>query len=195
MTKDELRKALRSARREHVAAQPDGIRALLFLRPPAAIMDLIPESATIGLYRANPHEAPASHYARFFAERGHALALPRFAGRGSDMEFAAFTEPFGESDLEPGPFGLLQPAADAPDMTPDVLFVPLVGFTPEGARLGQGGGHYDRWLEAHPTTLAIGLGWDVQAVDELPVEAHDRSLDAVITPTRMYGPFAKETLH
>ena len=80
-------------------------------------------------------------------------------------------------------------------MTPDVLFVPLVGFTPEGARLGQGGGHYDRWLEAHPTTLAIGLGWDVQAVDELPVEAHDRSLDAVITPTRMYGPFAKETLH
>ncbi|NVD44196.1 5-formyltetrahydrofolate cyclo-ligase [Qipengyuania atrilutea] len=195
MTKDELRKTLRSARREHVAAQPEGIRALLFLRPPAAILDLIPEGATIGLYRANPHEAPAAHYARFFAERGHSLALPRFLSRGADMHFAAFTEPFGESDLEPGPFGLMQPAAEAAAMIPDVLFVPLVGFTRDGARLGQGGGHYDRWLEAHPDTLAIGLGWDVQAVDDLPLEAHDYALDAVITPTRMYGPFAKETLH
>ncbi len=41
----------------------------------------------------------------------------------------------------------------------DVLFVPLVGFTAQGQRLGQGGGHYDRWLEAHPDAVPIGMAW------------------------------------
>lgn len=71
-----------------------------------------------------------------------------------------------------------------------MLFVPLVGFTAEGARLGQGGGHYDRWLADHPDTTAIGLAWDGQRVDDLPTEAHDIPLAAVVTPTRIYGPFA-----
>ena len=38
--------------------------------------------------------------------------------------------------------------------------------------------------------LAIGLAWDCQLVDDLPHEAHDRPLAAVVTPTRLYGPFA-----
>jgi 5-formyltetrahydrofolate cyclo-ligase len=70
-----------------------------------------------------------------------------------------------------------------------VLFVPVVGFTEDGARLGQGGGHYDRWLAAHPGAVAIGLAWDCQRVDALPVEPHDAPLAAVVTPTRLYGPF------
>ncbi|MFN6934263.1 MAG: 5-formyltetrahydrofolate cyclo-ligase, partial [Tsuneonella sp.] len=93
------------------------------------------------------------------------------------------------SDLEDGPFGL-QPAPDAEEVRPDVLFIPLVAFSPDGRRLGQGGGHYDRWLAAHPDTLAIGLAWDVQEVADLPLETHDRRLDAVVTPTRVIGPFA-----
>ena len=67
--------------------------------------------------------------------------------------------------------------------------MPLVGFTEQGDRIGQGGGFYDRWLAAHPDTLAIGMAWDVQKVDELPVEDHDMPLTAIITPTRIYGPF------
>jgi 5-formyltetrahydrofolate cyclo-ligase len=74
-------------------------------------------------------------------------------------------------------------------VVPDVLFVPLVGFTADGGRLGQGGGHYDRWLEAHPETKAIGLAWDCQLADDLPREPHDRPLLAVVTPTRLYGPW------
>jgi 5-formyltetrahydrofolate cyclo-ligase len=80
-----------------------------------------------------------------------------------------------------------QPSDDAEPLTPDVLFVPLVGFTPALERLGQGGGHYDRWLAEHPPRLTIGLAWDVQACDTLPTEHHDQRLDAVITPTRIYG--------
>ena len=190
LTKTSLRKKLRALRRDHVAALPASMRALVFHRPPAPLLDLVPEGATVGLYRANPHEAPASAYAKFFLERGHELALPRFAHRGADMEFARFADPYEEEDCEVGPFGILQPFADAPSMVPDVLFVPLLGFTAEGARLGQGGGHYDRWLAAHPQAVPIGLAWDSQLVDDLPTEPHDIPLAAVVTPTRIYGPFA-----
>ncbi len=189
-TKAALRQALRAARRRHVAALPDATRALLFRVPPAPLAALIPDGATIGLYRAGPNEAPAAAYARHFLERGNTIALPRFADRDAPMEFALHTDPFEESDLEAGPFGLLQPLAQAEAAVPDVVIAPLIGFTADGHRLGQGGGHYDRWLAAHPDAIAIGLAWDAQLVEELPHEPHDRTLAAVVTPTRLYGPFA-----
>ena len=190
MTKDELRKKLRKARRDTVAALPQSMRGLVFHRPPAPLLDMVPEGAVVGLYRTGPFEAPAASYARFFLERGHELALPRFASRTAAMEFARFSDPYDEEDLEVGPFGILQPFADAPAMVPDVVFVPLVGFTETGLRLGQGGGHYDRWLADHPDVAPIGLAWDSQKVDLLPLEEHDRPLRAVVTPTRIFGPFA-----
>lgn len=189
-TKDDLRRILRATRRDHVASLPESVRGLIFHRPPAPLLELVPLGATVGLYRATPFEAPAAAYARFFMERGHPLALPRFADRDAPMEFAAFADPFEEVDLDVGPFGILQPESDSPRADPDVLFVPLVGFTAQGARLGQGGGHYDRWLEDHPDATAIGLAWDCQLVEHLPSEPHDRRLAAVVTPTRIYGPFA-----
>lgn len=187
--KSELRTTLRSARREHVQAIPAAMRALIFHRPPAPLLELVPAEAMIGLYAAGPFEAPAASYAKFFFEAGHALALPRFATRNADMEFARHEDPFEESDCEIGPFGMVQPLATAEAILPDLLFVPLIGFTDTGARLGQGGGHYDRWLAEHPGTTAIGLAWDMQKVAEIPQERHDMPLTAVVTPTRICGPF------
>jgi len=187
--KKSLRKSLRAERRRHVAALPDATRGLLFRVPPAPLAALIRAGASVGLYRATREEAPAAAYARHFSEAGHAITLPRFADRDAPMEFALHSDPFGESDLETGPLGLLQPLAEAEVAVPDVLIVPLIGFTAGGHRLGQGGGHYDRWLAAHPAVIAIGLGWDCQLVDSLPHEVHDRPLAAVVTPTRLYGPF------
>lgn len=186
MTKQELRKTLRAARRDHVGSLPDTVRGLVFHRPPAPMLELVPRDAVIGLYAATGHEAPTAAYARFFFEQGHRLALPRFASREAPMHFASHGDPFESSDLEPGPLGLLQPSADAAEILPDVVFVPLLGFTAEGGRLGQGGGHYDRWLAAHPGTQAIGLAWDCQLLGSLPLEAHDRPLSAVVTPTRFF---------
>ncbi|MBU0668768.1 MAG: 5-formyltetrahydrofolate cyclo-ligase [Alphaproteobacteria bacterium] len=187
--KNQIRTRLRGERRAHVQAIPAAMRALIFHRPPAPLLDLVPDDATIGLYAAGPFEAPAASYAKFFFEAGHALALPRFATRNAGMEFAHHEDPFEESDCEVGPFGLMQPLSGAETVTPDLLFVPLIGFTDTGARIGQGGGHYDRWLAEHPGTVAIGLAWDVQKVDALPLEPHDVPLTAVVTPTRLYGPF------
>lgn len=188
-TKAQIRGRLRADRIAHAAALPEQVRALVFHRPPRPVLDLIPDDAIIGLYRAIPGEAPACAYARFFAELGHRIALPWFADHDAAMTFRAFTDPFGESDLVEGPFGV-QPADRCEETCPQVVFVPLVAFTPDGHRLGQGGGHYDRWLGAHPGVTAIGLAWDMQEVDSFPREAHDRRLDAVVTPTRMLGPFA-----
>lgn len=184
-----LRKTLRAARREHVAALDPRVKALLFMRPPAALGGLIPDGATIGLYAAIGDEAPTDGYARHFHEAGHRIAMPFFAARGAPMEFRHWASPYLEDLLEPDPYGARQPLADADALVPDVLFVPLIGFTAMGMRLGQGGGHYDRWLEAHPHTPAIGMAWDSQLAEDLPTEAHDRPLAAVVTPTRLYGPF------
>ena len=192
MDKAELRAKLRAARRAHVAGLPGAVRALLFHRPPRAVEALIPHGTAIGVYAATPEEAPAGAYARHFAEAGHAIYLPWFAGRDATMRFRRWDNPFSEDDaLGPGPWGVLQPADDAEEAAPAVLFVPLVGFTAQGGRLGMGAGHYDRWLADHPQTLAVGLGWDCQEVTAMPHEPHDRPLDAVITPTRLLGPFGK----
>ena len=187
--KKAIRNRLRAARREHAASLSPRDSALVFHRPPAAVAGLVPEGAAIGLYRADPGEAPASGYAKFFHERGHTIALPWLVNLETPMVFKVHADPYGESDLAKGYFGLMQGSEDAEIVEPDVLFMPLVAFTPSGDRLGQGGGFYDKWLGAHPETIRIGLAWDMQEVPELPIEPHDMGLTAVVTPTRLLGPF------
>jgi 5-formyltetrahydrofolate cyclo-ligase len=181
-----LRRRMRIRRREHEAALPIQTRALLFHRPPARIVALVPDGGTVGLYHAVPPEAPTAAYARWFHEHGCRIALPWFASEQAAMEYRIWADPYDESLLEPGPFGALQPDADAEHVEPGLVILPLIAFTADGHRLGQGGGHYDRWHAAHPLVPAIGLAWDVQKVDSLPIEDHDHPLDAVITPTRLY---------
>lgn len=188
--KKEVRARFRDARRQHVASLDTATCALLFMRPPAAVVDAIPTEALIGLYHASPHEARTSGYAKFFLERGHTLALPRFSSSDAPMEFAVYKDPFEEADLEAGPFGTMQPTSDADAVIPGALFVPLIGFTAAGERLGQGGGHYDRWIARSRPPCVIGLAWDCQLAESLPCEVHDERMDAVITPTRMYGTMA-----
>lgn len=187
-TKRTIRTRMLEARKAHAAALPAAVSALVFHRPPSAVLDLVPDDAVIGLYRATPGEAPAGGYARFFHERGHTVALPWLVDRATPMVFRQHSDPHAESDLAQGYSGLWQGGEDAPIVDPDVLFVPLVAFTAAGDRLGQGGGFYDKWLAAHPETVRIGLAWDMQEVPELPVEEHDMRLNAVVTPTRVLVP-------
>ncbi|MBN9506397.1 MAG: 5-formyltetrahydrofolate cyclo-ligase [Altererythrobacter sp.] len=187
--KKQLRDELRRKRKAHAAALPTEVSALVFNRPPAQLLALVPEEATVGLYRSDEGEAPSRAYIKFFFERGNRIALPRVTTLDKPMEFRLHTDPWEESDLESGVWGLRQPGLGAPVVVPDVLFMPLVGFTAKGDRLGQGGGYYDRYLAAHPQVVAIGMAWDIQEVPELPLEPHDMRLSAIVTPTRVLGPF------
>lgn len=181
-----LRADFRRRRSEHVAALPHGLRALILSRPPGPVAEMAPEGATVGLYYPAPAEAPATGWARWFAEHGRRVALPWFAARDEQMEFRLWSNPWDEEQLVPGPWRALQPAEDGPAVVPDLVVVPVLAFTADGQRLGQGGGHYDRWLAAHPQVPAIGLAWDCQIAEGLPCESHDRPLAMVVTPTRIY---------
>lgn len=181
-----LRRSYRRARADHVAALPERLRALMLNRPPAPMASRVPADATIALYHPVGAEAPALGWARWFAEQGCTVALPWFAARDAAMAFRVWDNPWDDGQLVAGPWNALQPAGDAPEASPMLVVVPLVAFTAAGGRLGQGGGHYDRWLAAHPEVPAIGLAWDCQLADDLPLEDHDRRLAAVVTPTRIY---------
>lgn len=86
-----------------------------------------------------------------------------------------------------GAHGIGEPPAGAPEVRPAVVLVPLLLFDRRGGRLGQGGGHYDRAL-THLRTCgpvrAIGLAWDMQETDPMPLAEWDAPLDLVVTPTR-----------
>jgi 5-formyltetrahydrofolate cyclo-ligase len=187
--KKRLRAELKARRHEFLVAIPEAQHGLLFRRPPAAVTSLVPEGTVISVYHEMQSEVPASNYARWFFEAGHRVALPWFAARGEPMQFREWSNPFIEELLVPDPYGTMQPADEAPILVPEVMFCPLLGFTARGGRIGYGAGHYDRWMAQHRPALAIGLAWDCQLVDELPLEPHDVMLDAIVTPTRIYGPF------
>ena len=91
--------------------------------------------------------------------------------------------------LETLSFGLVQPRAGEPelageavDATLDLALVAGVAFDRRGYRLGYGAGYFDRFL-AGRRFPALGLAFDEQIVDELPVEPHDVAMRAVLTPS------------
>lgn len=90
-----------------------------------------------------------------------------------------------------GPFAADLAAAHPPGV--DVVLMPALAADTSGARLGQGGGWYDRSLagsaagDAKPRLLvAVVLDDELfdARTDPLPVESHDMGVDAVLTPTR-----------
>lgn len=63
-----------------------------------------------------------------------------------------------------------------------MVVVPGLAFTADGRRLGQGGGHYDRFLTGvSPQCLLVGVAFAEQLVMDIPVESHDVVLDAVVS--------------
>lgn len=77
-----------------------------------------------------------------------------------------------------------------PEMHPDdldLVVVPGMAFDAQRRRLGRGGGYYDRFLSTLPArTAKAGICFDEQLVEAVPCAAHDRTLDAVFTPTRQH---------
>jgi 5-formyltetrahydrofolate cyclo-ligase len=115
---------------------------------------------------------------------GCRLALPVVRGRGQRLSFRAWQP---GDPLESGVFGTLQPAAGCETLEPDVLLVPLLACDAEGWRLGYGGGYYDRTLEAlrqQRKVTAIGVGFDLQFVPDVPHGADDQRLDWLLTDRR-----------
>jgi len=115
---------------------------------------------------------------------GCRLALPVVQGRGQRLSFRAWSP---GDPLEAGVFGTLQPSAGSEALEPDALLVPLLACDAEGWRLGYGGGFYDRSLEdlrKRRKVTAVGVGFDLQLVADVPHGADDQRLDWLLTDRR-----------
>jgi 5-formyltetrahydrofolate cyclo-ligase len=107
------------------------------------------------------------------------------------------------SVMQKNRYGILEPKLNVTDVIPtaqlDIIFTPVVAFDDSGARLGMGGGYYDRTLStwfantgrANKATMnkpyPIGLAHDCQLVDCIPTEPWDIPIPEIITPTQHFS--------
>jgi 5-formyltetrahydrofolate cyclo-ligase len=138
--------------------------------------------SAIALYHPKGDELDTWPLAEALITAGHHILLPACGARDAPLDFRRFDPAV---PLVKGRFGIMEPGADAPVETPDVVIVPLLAVRPDGARLGYGGGHYDRTLEAlrraDQPPSAIGFGYGAQQMDRFPIDDHDQFLDGFVS--------------
>lgn len=197
MDKAELRRAV-IARRD--AIEPD-VRAAKSAAICARLVELLGRSdpaapRTVAVYAVMGSEVDPAAFATAAADRGWQVAYPCMlsatdtvacgqrmcmrAVAADDASAAPFiahpTQAFAATNIDSNRFPIVP--AEALDM----IVVPLVAFDQTGARLGYGGGCYDRYLPMlSPACQIIGIAFDEQRVDHIPTDAHDLPLPHIIS--------------
>lgn len=179
VTKTDLRRHYRTARRAYVASLTEAAREAQERALAANVTPLLAGTPMVGSYAAIGDEIDPMWIEKAIGPH----AFPRVAGPDISFHIAQWR------DMQPGFQNIPEPAASAPRVDPDVVLVPLVAVTLAGVRLGQGRGYYDRALSrlraSNPQLLAIGLAWECQIAPTLPADPWDAALDLVATPARL----------
>ncbi|MBI1186545.1 MAG: 5-formyltetrahydrofolate cyclo-ligase [Alphaproteobacteria bacterium] len=172
--KAEARLAARAARAEAAQLDPGACLKVMENFPVApARLDPIAAYWPIGT-EMDPRPLMAA-----LAKAGRTIALPRADARDAPVRFLAWDG----ATLAPDAYGAPAPHASADVVAPMLIIVPLLAFDRTGARLGQGGGVYDRTLRAlRPRGIvAVGLAYAAQELDSVPAGPDDQGLDWVVT--------------
>jgi 5-formyltetrahydrofolate cyclo-ligase len=182
-TKQQLRKELLAARR---AVRPAvRIRAALAVAHHISLTRWLAPGKRIGLYASMPQELGTAPLIELAQARGCRVFLPRITSmRTRSMRFVPLN-----AHAQPHSFGMLEPEGDAwiGARFLDTIFVAGVGFDRRGARLGHGAGFYDRALSFRRFRdhwrgpRLVGLAYDFQVVEQIPVTSHDVFMDAIVT--------------
>ncbi|MEO0983226.1 MAG: 5-formyltetrahydrofolate cyclo-ligase [Pseudomonadota bacterium] len=172
-----LRHHMRQIREEAAARDPGAGESLADVFP----MKLLERYGPVvsGYVKLNDEIDPAPLLKKL-AQGGGELALPRVDPDGL-ISFRAWSH--GEP-LERGAFGLAEPAAEAPRVTPTLVLVPALAIDAKGVRLGYGKGHYDRALarlRAEGRAFACALVYQAQIIDAVPSEPHDQQMDWAVS--------------
>ena len=163
-----------------------------------ATVDTAPALATL-IETLRPQQGPISFYwpirteidprpaMRALAET-HPVCLPVTQGY-SPLIFRTWTE---DTRMETDGFGVETPDAEAAEVTPNTLVIPMLAFDLVCHRLGYGAGHYDRTIEAlkirGPVTT-IGFAYAAQKLSQpLPTDPTDQALDQIITEDGIHTP-------
>lgn len=197
MDKAELRRAV-IARRGAIDLDVRKAKSAVICTRLAELLGRLDAAAprTVAVYAAMGSEADPAAFAAAAAARGWRVAYPCMlsasdaaacgqrmcmravsAGDASEVPFIAHpTRAFAATNVDSDRFPIVP--AEALDM----IVVPLVAFDRTGARLGYGGGCYDRYLPTLSATCQIiGIAFDEQRVDHIPTDAHDLPLPNIIS--------------
>lgn len=138
-----------------------------------------PAPRTIATFAAMPGEVDLLPLLERFP--GHRWALPRVAG--DELVFHEIRD-LAQELIATGPFGIREPAAHLPVVSPpdvDLWLCPGLAFDAHGGRLGHGRGYYDRSLaRARPEAVRVGVCHPLQRVTDVFGEAHDVPMTLVI---------------
>ncbi len=160
----------------------------------AARLFVLPEvqgAERVLFYASLPEEVDTWPLLEAWLRGGRVPLLPGLDGRGGPLRAAPILDL--AADLKPGAFGILEPDPDRTGTVEwasiQVAVLPGLAFDLRGYRLGRGAGHYDRSLAALlPEARRIGLAFECQVVQRLPVEPHDIPVDLVVTEERIISP-------
>ena len=187
MTSADLKRAKRDVRRRVLAAR-DAMSGEERERAAGRVAERLLELAemkrasTVMAFWSFGSELDTSPLIDALHARGVRVALPRIID--GDLEPRGYLP--GDA-VTVTTFGAMEPATGerVDPLTIDVIVTPAVAFDRSGRRVGYGGGFYDRFfLRTRPDALRVGVGFDVQLVDQdLPNGHFDLGLDAVVTPS------------
>ena len=183
-SKRELRIALKARRREVTPV----VRTLYSADVCERIFDredvkrAIDRKGVFAAYLASADEIDLAVLIRRIWNCGCKVAVP--AWRGETYRLVDYSP---DTKLVAGPMGIAEPEVKefgeqaVEESAVSVWIVPGLAFSPAGARLGYGGGWYDRFLsKADPESISLGVAYPFQIVDSLPLEPHDLPLSDVV---------------
>jgi 5-formyltetrahydrofolate cyclo-ligase len=185
-SKGDLRLAA-MARRDAIAAAErfDAAQRIAERGLPQDVGTRLGPGITVSGYSPLKSEISPLPLMRHCADAGAALALPVVVGRGKPLIMRAWS--FG-APLRAGVWGIREPPAEAAEVFPDILLVPLLAFDRTGHRIGYGAGYYDMTIDALRTrkpVVAIGIAFAAQEIAVVPATPRDARLDLVLTEHEM----------
>jgi 5-formyltetrahydrofolate cyclo-ligase len=114
-------------------------------------------------------------------DEGKRVAVPKMTDKAHEMVFIEITSLY---ELTETRYGIAEPVYNEEKVLKSdedtLIVVPLVAFDEDNYRLGYGGGYYDTYLSGNKYMSAIGIAYEEQKCEKLPVEETDRKLDRVI---------------
>ncbi|HUU72355.1 MAG TPA: 5-formyltetrahydrofolate cyclo-ligase [Burkholderiales bacterium] len=142
------------------------------------------QAQTVAAYASFKSELDTDEFLKAVLQQGKRLLLPRIDPERRELSFFLVSN-LGDSFLA-GPWGIREPdparCVEAEMSEIDFMLVPGVAFTRRCERLGYGGGFYDAAIgNTRDDAAKVAAAFDVQIVDALPVEPHDRRVELVVT--------------
>lgn len=136
-------------------------------------------TARLGIYWPIRAEFDPRFVAHHLRDGGATIGLPVVVGQDQPL---VYREWHPGTAMLAGGMGIPYPAPAAPELLPDVLLVPPVGFDPQAYRLGYGAGLFDRTLAAMlPRPLTLGVAFECARMTTIFPQPHDIALDFIVT--------------